>query len=160
MQQVSHLIPESRFSLPTAFMFLVITVLLSSCTVSLTCEIYNNTDMPLQVTERDKHGQEKHFSLMPQKSIRLRDWGYHVYEVENENINWSYDPPIASYIPSSEYIETTGFGPFFKRLIRAQLNADGKVYLIKIGQEPPVSEFTGQPEGYPLVPTTATMTDA
>jgi hypothetical protein len=137
-------------------MTLVVAVLLSSCTVSLTCELYNNTDTPIQIIQRDKNGQEKHFALMPKESANLSDWGYHVYEVKTENISWSYDPPMASYIPSSEYIETTGFGPFFKRLIRAQLNEDGKIFLIKIGEKPPISENFEQPEGYPLVPNTTT----
>jgi hypothetical protein len=115
--------------------------------------------MAIQIIQRDKHGQEKHISLMPKESSHLRDWGYHVYEINAENISWSYDPPTASYIPSSEYMEMIGFGPFIKRLIRAQLNEDGKVFLIKIGRKYPVSEIIDQPEGYPLIPNTATTSN-
>lgn len=59
---------------------------------------------------------------------------------------------MAVYIPSNDYIETSGFGPFLKRTVRAQLNADGKIYLIGIRQDVPSTAFMDQPEGYPILP--------
>jgi hypothetical protein len=124
----------------------------SGCAVSLTCNLYNNTDTFVQVLRRDKLGQEKHFSLKPKEWVVLKDWEFFKYNVKNESVDWNYEPPVAPYIPSNEYIEVTGFGPFLTRTIRAQLNADGKIYLIELGGDASSSVNLKQPEGYPLVP--------
>jgi len=144
--------------LTSLLMLLCMSVVVAGCTVPLTCKLYNNTGMSLEVVQRDKHGQEKSLSFARKEWVTLRDWGYFTYQVEHERVVWNYDPPIATYIPSSDYIEASGFGPFFKRTVRAQLNKDGKIYLLKIGQDAQSSAISEQPDGYPLVPSATTTT--
>jgi len=132
-------------------MFLFVAVLLSSCTIPLTCKLYNNTTMPIQVIQRDNFGkeQEKHFSLMPNESVDIDGWTSRVYVIKTESISWGYTLKSSRY---SEYYEFVGFVPFTKRVIRAQVNEDGKIFLIKNGEDFPISDNVEQPEGYPLTP--------
>ena len=140
-----------KCKLHIVLMFLFVAMLLSSCTIPLTCELYNNTSMPIQIIQKSYYGekQEKHFSIMPNESMRLGLWLHNSYVVNTENVSWSYGPPSTGY---NEYYEFVGFWPFVKRVIRVQLNEDGKIFLIKNGKDFPIPDNVEQPEGYPLTP--------
>jgi hypothetical protein len=53
-------------------------------------------------------------------------------------------------VPES-YIQSVGFGPFMKRVVKAELENDGCVYIVKSDDDHSM-EKSFQPPGFPLCP--------
>ena len=49
-----------------------------------------------------------------------------------------------------DYSYFTGWWIFADRKMKAQFDADGRIYLLTEDQTPPVSTFADQPDGFPL----------
>ncbi len=56
-----------------------------------------------------------------------------------------------SMVPET-FIKHRGFGPFFKRVVKAQLHENKCIYLVSSDIDLPVNAFESQPKGFPLCP--------
>ena len=121
--------------------------LLTSCSVQLNCILHNNTTFEVSIVKQRLSGIKEKFHLLPGNSIELSGWTYNDYIITFNNTVWRYDPPA----PSLEFVEMSGFGPWIKRLVYAQLEEDGRIFIYKKGERPPNIQETNQPEGYPLI---------
>jgi len=128
--------------------------LLQSCTLSVSCLIYNNSGVDIIVTGFDveRMGESKVFrrALKPGKTVRIEKWDWHPISINKGGIVYKYDDRHG--VPY-EYTGFVGFGPFTKRQFKAQIEPNMKIYLIPINSSFPASEFPAQPDGFPLCPT-------
>jgi hypothetical protein len=123
-------------------------VVLSGCTVPVTCALYNNTSTVINITQIDINGQERTFSLKAGEILKLGGWPLHNYKILFKDVVWHYDPPV----PNNDYVEISGFGPWVKPIVYAQIEKDGRIFLLLKNQKPPIDTMPMQPEGYPLLP--------
>lgn len=137
---------ESRNKL--ALLFLLVCVSISGCTIPLTCELYNNTGKDLIVTWSDGNGDELEEQFEAGSIIQLESWQLYDYKIVSSDFFWSYN----QISPAHDLIKFSGFGPWSKRLFRAQLEGDGRIFLLQTDQSPPVLNFSEQPDEFPLMP--------
>lgn len=149
--ETAHL--KKRRRSPSNTLLLVITLFLSSCSVPITCVLYNNASSKVKVIQLDNSVVKETIEVMPGESIYLEEWDYYDYQIISKNSIWQYDTSTP-YIPNFDYdyIETTGFGLWVKRLVFAQLEKDGRIFLLSKDQKFPIAIPAKQPQGYPLVP--------
>jgi hypothetical protein len=143
---------KTRRKLLSNSLLLVITLFLSSCSVPITCVLYNNTPTKVKVVRFDNLVVKESTEVMPGESIELEKWDYCDYQIILGNSTWRYDSSTP-YIPyfDSNYVETTGI-VWVKRLIFAQLEKDGRIFLLNKDQKFPIVITKNQPTGYPLIP--------
>ena len=131
-----------RFLLFLLILFLVIEI--SGCTLSETCVLYNNTGQNLKVIQQKIEGTKSERKLKAHSTIRLGGWVWHTYQVVTKDTIWNYNPIRPDY----DFFAYGGFDQIFK----AQLEKDGRIYILRPDQSFPASEFPKQPEGFPLLP--------
>ena len=147
--RVIHSVRSLKYS--RVLLLLIFTFFLSSCSVPITCVLYNNTSEVVKVLQYDNSVVKESYEIRPKDSVKIREWKYYNYEVVSKNDTWRYDIPI-THIPNIEFVETIGFGLWVKRIVLAQIESDGSIYLLRKNQKLPVSVFIKQPQGYPLIP--------
>lgn len=121
---------------------------LAAFTVRDSCELYNNTASALTIV-RSKGGEEQPpILLKPGESVLLPDWVSWDVRVEKSGLVSRY----SSNVPDTAYVINRGFGPWVKRIFKAQINTGGQIFVLKPDQSAPATEFVEQPDGFPLVP--------
>ena len=121
---------------------------LTACTMVDSCELYNNSGSPLTVV-RTKGGEEQpSVHVKPGESILLADWISGEIRVEKGGVVSRYSPTA----PDTAFVITRGFGPWMKRVFRAQIDSQGQIFVLKPDQSVPATKFVEQPDGFPLVP--------
>ncbi|MGH8488938.1 MAG: hypothetical protein ACREXS_08780 [Gammaproteobacteria bacterium] len=53
--------------------------------------------------------------------------------------------------PGNDFVVAHGFGPWTKRIFNAQIERDGRIFVVKPEQAFPAKDFGEQPAGFPLV---------
>lgn len=119
------------------FFFSLLAFVLTGCPRFAYVEVYNNTTTVLMI---DSSGLEK--DVKPGQTARFRFTG-NSFKVKSNIGTWGY----SRNIPHSGRD-----GPYFDGTLRIQINADGVIYALKIGESPPLSDSSEQPHGYPLYP--------
>jgi len=121
---------------------------LTACTVQDSCDLYNNSGSELTIV-RSMGGQEQPpIHVKPGESILLADWVFGEIRVEKGGLVSRYSPNA----PDTAFVINRGFGPWVKRIFRAQIDAGGQIFVLKPDQSVPATEFVEQPNGFPLVP--------
>jgi hypothetical protein len=133
--------------------FLSCSLFLISCSVPITCVLYNNALTKIKITQIENSIVKENYEVMPENSIELNAWDSSDYKITIANKTFRYHEQYP-YIQNFEYdyVKTTGFGFWMKRLIFVQLENDGRIYLLDKNQRFPITNFKEQPQGYPLVP--------
>jgi len=72
------------------------------------------------------------------------------FSIKSKTGNSAYE---AKDIPLT-HVHWTGWGPFSKRMFYVQLEADGKLWVLRAKTQVPVTNFIEQPDGFPLEPNT------
>jgi hypothetical protein len=70
------------------------------------------------------------------------------FSIRNNSLVFRYTP--AGF--PQEFVEQTGFGPFFSRIVKVQLEKDGCIYLVAKKGPFPARDHGAQPAGFPLCP--------
>lgn len=143
---------QSRRMLYSIF-FLACTLFLASCSVPISCVLYNNALTKIKVTQIENSIVKENYEVMPGNSIELSAWDSSDYIIKIANKSFRYHEQYP-YIQNFEYdyVKATGFGFWVKRLIFVQIESDGRIYLLNKKQSFPITNFEEQPQGYPLVP--------
>ncbi len=122
--------------------------LVGGCTIQLSCKIYNNSGATIKIVKFRDGAVERRIDLKDDTSIFLKDWAFWSYYVVREGERWRYVPRE----PDMSFVISTGFGPWTKRFFKAQIQPDGRIYLLKPNQYFPQDNFVEQPVGFPLKP--------
>lgn len=136
----------NRF-LVSSFLFLLL-ISINSCTIQLTCELYNNTSHDLKVIQLNNGSGKSEQEFKANSVIKLEGWQLFAYKIVSKNTAWGYD----QIAPSHDLIAFVGFGPWTKRIFQAQLEKNGSIFVLQSDQSLPTSEFSDQPKGFPLIP--------
>lgn len=117
-------------------LFLIVAaVLLTGCPRIAYIEIYNNTLEELVI---DSAGQKK--TVGPGKSVQLKYTGEN-FKVNSTSGQWMYQRNVP---------HSGNDGPYFDGVLRVQINPNMQAFALKVDEVPPISDFSKQPEGYPL----------
>lgn len=125
-------------------------LMLTSCSVPLTCEFYNRTGAPLGIK---KYGSGKvvQVALIENRSsYSFNECIYGDYQVEIGGKPYGFEIPSYS-IAEEKYVKYKGTLFWGKRVVRAQIEPSGEIYLLQKGDEFPVVDLPTQPEGYPIM---------
>lgn len=148
---------------------LAVTVLLlcaadpSGARVSVACVFYNNAHEFLEIEQfRNELSTEKavHYSVPPGGIVKIRDWEGSTFTFISNTRSWIYRNVPPTWENESEYLDFVKYVecPYLIKkklacpIIRAQLEPDGRVFVLGLEQGMPAAEFASQPEGYPLAP--------
>lgn len=125
---------------------------LSSCTIAANLELYNNTTVPVTVMIGEVAtviaASEK--ALISELDLR----GCPAVRIAAEEKTFVYR---FERLPLS-HIAFVGWGPFTKRVMRAQIDVSGTIWAVGIDSEFPVIMHENQPEGFPAQPQKIDMT--
>ena len=127
----------------TVFLFFILfPFLLTGCPRFAYIEIYNNTTALLII---DSSGFKK--SVKPNQTIRFKFTG-NTFNVKSQLGVWAYSRNIPGSGNDNLY---------FDGVLCVQVNMDGLIYVLKVGESPPLSNYSEQPNGYPLYPNLLSM---
>lgn len=118
------------------FFFALLFLGLTGCPRSAYIEAYNNTMAGLTID--DSSGLIR--DIAPGQSLRFRFTG-HSFQIRSDLGIWNYSRNIPHSGEDGSYFDGT---------LRVQINSDGVIYALKTGDVPPLSNFSEQPQGYPL----------
>jgi hypothetical protein len=125
--------------------FVLLLALLSSCTIPAELELYNNTAAPVTVVignvttviARSERALFSEFDLHgPSVRIAVADKTF-AYQFES--------------LPLS-HVAFVGWGPFTKRIMRAQIEQNGTIWAVGVSSKLPVIVHEIQPKGFPVQP--------
>jgi hypothetical protein len=122
---------------------LVAVILIPACTIPAKIELYNNSGEPITV-EIDNDS----LLISPNTTASFgQDYGI-VFSIKTNGASFQYHVDRLAL----SNIEFVGWGPFTKRVFRAQFEANGFIWAVGPEQEYPVTNFIDQPEGFPVEP--------
>jgi hypothetical protein len=112
------------------------------------CNLQNNSGSDLTVIRSRDGEQEQSIHLRAGSSILLQDWLFWSYRVAREERVLRYLPQD----PGNDFVVAQGFGPWTKRTFKAQIEPDGRIFVLMPEQSFPAKAFAEQPAGFPLSP--------
>jgi hypothetical protein len=116
--------------------FIFLTCFLTGCLQLAHVEIYNNTEFDMML---DSHGEKK--KLNSGQSTRFILGRF--FQIESALGTWHYQRNVP---------HAGDDGPYFNGTLRVQINHRGAIYALKTEELSPISDFSGQPAGYPMMP--------
>lgn len=129
---------RSLFNILKISLYLGVLVLVGGCPRVAYVDLYNNTDMKLEL---NLAGLEE--SVRPGEHLKVR-FTSSAFSIKSDLGLWSY----TRNIPNSGMD-----GEFFDGTLTVQVETDGKIYVLRKGDKPPVQVSNyRQPEDYPLSP--------
>jgi len=131
---------------------LILPIGLGGCTVPLDIHLINNSGHEITITFNTDSGELSHDTYVFQ--VGKGEIFEEAVADKGDTITIYMGEKILNYEGKSipmEFVEQTGI-IFINRILRLQLESDGKIYILKPGSPIPAKEFPSQPTGYPLVP--------
>lgn len=130
---------------PKGLGFALLLTPLSSCTIAADLELYNNTAVPVtvmigKVTTVIAPSEKTSFSEFDLHGPAVR------IAVSEKTFVYKFER-----LPLS-HIAIVGWGPFTKRVMRAQIEQNGTIWAVGVNNEFPVIVHDVQPEGFPVQP--------
>ena len=126
----------------------VIAACSSACTISESCDLFNNTGSDLTIVRVRHRQEEPQINLKAGASVSLQEWLFSEYRVEMGGKVFRYAPKS----PDVSFVVGQGFGPWTKRVFKAQIESSGHIFVLRPTQSVPAAEFVEQPSGFPLLP--------
>lgn len=115
----------------------------SSCTIQPKVILFNNADNAITISFADDS-----YRIDSGRSRTIQLYFVREFQVQVGATKYSYD---VDYWPD-DYAYFTGWWLFADRKLKAQFNADGRIFVLTQDQSPPISPIADQPRGFPLVP--------
>lgn len=149
---------RQEYTFRRLFCVLATAVCLSSCVPATSYELYNNTGYQIEV-----NWDTRVFVVAPRTTVHIYGSGSQsMLVVKSEKAVWNYPPPpsFVSWENGSwhdAYIHRSFGGGY---VINVQLDADGKIYVLKKIDSVPAATLMPQPGAFPLVPIAADKNNA
>ncbi|WP_310319059.1 hypothetical protein [Hydrogenophaga palleronii] len=127
---------------------MVVLISCSACSKGLSVDLFNNSESPLVVSI----GAQK-FNIAPQQLKRIL-LGHPSFEIHQGFVVWKYfrslhGPQVMSdagrSILDPVYVDRDD-------VIRAQVDGNGYIYILRRDEGFPIQDIASQPPGYPLAP--------
>ena len=120
--------------------------LLVGCTEATECQLFNNSHYTVQVIRQHGSAIER-LELLPAGAVSLESWTSSNFFIVRGDEAWMFTPTF----PPESSVKREGVGPWSKRRVHVQLEADGNLYLLPSAAQPPVAGILNQPTGFPLI---------
>ncbi len=130
------------------FLLTLSLALTSSCTIPASCKLYNNSYQNLKVIKLRGDIQEFAWDFESQTAVEIENCRYSSIKIFSDSQTWRYETPSLD----SSFIEFVGWGPWTKRIFKAQWEPDGRIYALPAGKSFPMRLPGKQPEGFPMEP--------
>lgn len=124
-------------------------LLLISCSVPLTCHMYNNTGETVYLSLNNSDGTISERVIGAGKVIEIKEWEYMSYVINFDGKSYIYKP-IMSEMPTGNLVQYKGTLFWGKRIINLKLERTGYLYVILNGDDFSKDSLPIQPEGYPI----------
>jgi hypothetical protein len=121
------------------------TLFLSSCSLPLELRLFNNTPNKVIVELR-----EERITIEPGRFGAISGVSYANFSTVTDHHTSNYEMPS---VLSSTWV-WKGWGPFSRRVIYTQLQANGEIWVVDPDDSSPVTAFGKQPDGFPIQPNT------
>lgn len=124
------------------------------CSKPIDTILFNNSggDIIVEVTGDDKYAGDgkyrKKIDVPYGSQAVLKSWVGYTYYIRGENWSGVYEP-IGDGL---EFVGHYGWGPFFSRKLKVQLENDKHIFAVAFDDELPVISFVDQPSGFPIKP--------
>jgi hypothetical protein len=136
---------KNTMTVIAAFMSILVVLFVSSCSIPLELCLFNNTSYKVLVVMSREEVQ-----IESGESKTIAGVSYAHFSIVSEPHTFNYTiPPI----DSSAWV-WKGWGPFSKRMIYAQLEENGEIWITGPDIIYPATTFGEQPDGFPIQPNT------
>ena len=109
----------------------------------MTFQLYNNSGIDQTITIN-----EKIIPIKTGRSKRVTDIEYSTFSISSDSETNLYSVPSISH----SNVTWRGWGPFTKRMLYLQLEADGSIWITRSRKR--ATKFGKQPGGFPVQPNT------
>lgn len=120
----------------------------SGCTLATSCTLFNNSGRQIAIDVTGPDGTAYVLSLAPGASAKIDHWVFSDVRISTSDETWTY----ATTDPDESFIRYPGFFLWVERRFRAQLQADGRIFVVAPDATFPQAELPPQPYGFPLEP--------
>lgn len=121
---------------------------LSGCSVPTQVELFNASNSEVVIGYKNDESLIVYTTLENGSSSEFTALLEEDFSIKSSDKTDIYQ---MSMVPET-LIKHRGFGPFFKRVVKAQLHENKCIYLVASDIDLPVNTFETQPEGFPLCP--------
>ena len=115
----------------------------------------NASNRSVSIFYRDGHHQIVTLLVAPDSAVDVKRLFGARFSIRTPESTFDYK---REFVPGA-YIQHLGVGPFMKRLVKAQLENDGCIYLIEPNEDIPARVHKAQPSDFPLCPRVAAKSD-
>lgn len=129
-------------------LFVFFLSILSGCSVPTQVELFNASNSEVVIGYKNDESTIVYTTLVNGSSSEFTALLEEDFSIKSSDKTDSYQ---MSMVPET-FIRHRGFGPFFKRVVKAQLHENKCIYLVSSEIDLPVNTFEAQPEGFPLCP--------
>jgi len=129
------------------FLALLLSVI-AGCTVEMHVILFNNSQDDITLVFRNDDRKLENVVVKSHEQVKVKGLLEMSFSIRSSSTN-AYAMSVGDI---SSFVEHVGFGPFFERIVKAQLESDGCIYLVGIKDKFPIAEKGIQPEGFPLCP--------
>jgi hypothetical protein len=120
--------------------------LVAGCTLPLDVIILNRSGAPVAITQGGGDHTTRRVEVGAGATANLRGLLSRPFQLGAGQRPRRYTPGFVE----EAFVEYRGWGPFSRRVVKAQLEPNGCIYLVPIAQTLPVATHVVQPDGYPL----------
>ena len=143
-----------KLTAPFATSWLLVLGLLLGCTEAIECQLFNNSRYTVQVIRQSGSVIER-LELSPEGTISLGSWTSSSFFIVRGDKAWMFTPAF----PPESSVKREGVGPWSKRRVQVQLEADGNLYVLPSSAQPPIARIPDQPSGFPLIGSATELSD-
>lgn len=118
------------------------------CTVPMHVIFVNASPVDVVLIFKNENREMESLTVKANEGVEIKRLLDIRFSIRSHTSTFDYGVQL---VPQT-FIEHVGFGPFFKRVVRAQFMADNCIYLIVPGEKLPSSTASPQPHGFPLCP--------
>jgi hypothetical protein len=121
---------------------------LSGCSVPTRVKLFNASNSEVVIEYKNEKSLIVHTTLVNGHSREFTALLDKNFTIKSSDKKYLYQMSMVPEI----FITHRGVGPFFKRVVKAQLHENKCIYLVSSDIDLPVNAFESQPEGFPLCP--------
>lgn len=133
---------------PRLAVALALSATMSGCTKSTTVIFANATSHSVSISYKDDNHKIAVEIIAPNATVEIKHLLDDRFSIRTSKSTMNYERNV---VPGS-YIDQIGFGPFFKRIVKAQLEQDGCIYLLSKDEKIPNQRHKAQPPDFPVCP--------
>jgi len=140
-------------AVPKLAVAVTLLIAMTACSVSTTVIFANASKHSVSISFKDDRHMIVSLIIAPNSTVEIKHLLDASFSIVTPESTMEYERTPAPVT----YIEQIGFGPFLKRVVKAQLENDGCIYLLSKEDAIPNQQHEAQPPDFPLCPQVSTL---